>query len=148
MLFLSQTAEYALRSMAWLATAPKGEPVRASDLSVATGIPNHYLPKVLRRLVVANLLKSQKGQGGGFCLARAPEKIAFIEILSAVDAYPTEEHCAFGWGQCDSEDPCPLHHSWSQLKDQIREWAAGTSLDEILEYSRAGPRFASHEKRG
>ncbi len=147
-MFLSQTAEYALRSMAWLATAPKGEPIRASDLSVATGIPNHYLSKILRRLVVANLLKSQKGQGGGFCLARAPKEIALIEILLSVDAYPTEEHCAFGWGQCDSGDPCPLHHSWSQLKDRIQEWAEGTSLDEISKYPPTGPRFAKNEKGG
>ena len=146
-MFLSQTAEYALRSMAWLATAPKGELVRASDLSIATGIPNHYLSKILRRLVVADLLKSQKGQGGGFCLSRAPREIALIEILMAVDAYPTDEHCAFGWGQCDSADPCPLHHSWTHLKDRIREWAAGTSINEVSKYSSAGPRFASHEKR-
>jgi len=134
--------------MAWLATAPAGEPVRASDLSIATGIPSHYLSKVLRRLVVAKLLKSQKGQGGGFCLARAPENIAFMEILSALDVYPTEEHCAFGWGQCNSADPCPLHDSWSLLKDRICEWAAETSLDEISKYSPVGPRFASHEKKG
>jgi len=133
-MLLSQTAEYALRSMAWLATAPEGGPVRASDLSLATGIPNHYLSKVLRRLVLANLLNSQKGQGGGFCLARPPEDISFIEILAAVDAYPAEQRCAFGWGQCDSEDPCPLHDSWSYLKDQIRDWAAGTSLKEISKH--------------
>ncbi|MBW2295571.1 MAG: Rrf2 family transcriptional regulator, partial [Deltaproteobacteria bacterium] len=66
---LSQTAEYALRAMAWLATAPTREPVRAKDLSVATGIPSHYLSKVMRRLVLAGLLISQKGQGGGFLLA-------------------------------------------------------------------------------
>ncbi len=133
-MLLSQTAEYALRSMAWLATAPEGDPVRASDLSIATGIPSHYLSKVLRRLVLANLLNSQKGQGGGFSLARPPEEIAFIEILSAVDAYPAEQRCAFGWGQCDLDEPCPLHDSWSYLKDQIREWAAGTSLKEISKH--------------
>jgi Rrf2 family protein len=133
-MLLSQTAEYALRSMAWLATAPEGESVRAADLSTATGIPSHYLSKVLRRLVLANLLNSQKGQGGGFSLARAPEEITFIEILSAVDAYPAEQRCAFGWGLCDSHDPCPLHDSWSYLKDQIRDWAAGTNLKKISQH--------------
>jgi Rrf2 family iron-sulfur cluster assembly transcriptional regulator len=134
-MLLSQTAEYALRSMAWLATAPGGQPVRAADLSIATGIPSHYLSKVLRRLVLAKLLNSQKGQGGGFSLARPPEDITFIEIFSAVDAYPAEQRCAFGWGQCDPQDPCPLHDSWSYLKDQIRDWAAGTSLKEISKHS-------------
>ena len=54
-MLLPQTAEYALRAMAWLATIPQDEPVRARDLSQATGIPPHYLSKVLRRLVLADL---------------------------------------------------------------------------------------------
>ena len=129
---LSQTAEYALRAMAWLATAPTGEPVRAKDLSVATGIPSHYLSKVMRRLVLAGLLISQKGQGGGFLLSKAPDEIAFIDILSAVDAYPTEGRCAFGWGECDELRPCPLHGSWSRLNDMLESWAQGTTLAEMV----------------
>ena len=128
---LSQTAEYAFRAMAWLATTPEGEPVRASDLSVATGIPSHYLSKVLRRLVLAGLLISQKGQGGGFLLAKAPDEIPFIDILTAVDAYPTDGRCAFGWGECDEVRPCPLHGSWSRLNEQFRSWAEDTSLADI-----------------
>ena len=64
-------------------------PVRASDLSAGTGIPVHYLSKILRRLVLAGVLTSQKGQGGGFSLSRAPEEIPFADILAAVDVYPT-----------------------------------------------------------
>ncbi len=130
---LSQTAEYALRAMAWLATTPLDEPVRAKDLSTATSIPIHYLSKVMRRLVLAGLLVSQKGQGGGFLLSRAPQEIAFIDILTAVDAYPSEGHCAFGWGECDEARPCPLHGSWSRLNRELRSWAEGTTLAEIVE---------------
>ncbi|MBW1842813.1 MAG: Rrf2 family transcriptional regulator [Deltaproteobacteria bacterium] len=146
-MLLSQTAEYALRAMAWLATVPGDKPMRAVDLSHATGIPTHYLSKVLRRLVLGGLLESQKGQGGGFSLARPPGEIAFIDILSSIDAYPTQGRCAFGWGECDSEDPCPLHHSWSHLNEQIREWAAGTSLEEIANFTPSGPRFTAHAKK-
>jgi Rrf2 family iron-sulfur cluster assembly transcriptional regulator len=146
-MLLSQTAEYALRAMAWLATVPNGEPIRAVDLSQTTGIPTHYLSKVLRRLVLADLLESQKGQGGGFSLARAPGEIAFIDILSAVDAFPTQGRCAFGWGECESSDPCPLHNSWSRLNDRIRDWAANTSLEEIANFTSTGPRFIAHSSK-
>ncbi len=143
-MFLSQTAEYALRAMAWLAMAPESKPVRAADLARATGIPTYYVSKVLRRLVLADLLESQKGQGGGFSLSRAPREISFINILSAVDAFPTQGRCAFGWGQCDATDPCPLHNSWSQLDDRIRDWAAGTSLEEIANLAPTGLRSTEH----
>jgi len=128
---LSQTAEYALRAMAWLATTPSEEPMRVKDLSTSTGIPSHYLSKVMRRLVLAGLLTSQKGQGGGFLLARPPEEIRFLDILTAVDAYSTDDRCAFGWGQCDAVHPCPLHGSWSRLNEQLKSWAEGTTLADI-----------------
>ena len=105
--------------------------MRAKDLSVATGIPSHYLSKVMRRLVLAGLLTSQKGQGGGFLLSKPPGEIRFIDILTAVDAYSTDGRCAFGWGQCDETRPCPLHGSWSRLNEQLRSWAEGTTLADI-----------------
>lgn len=130
-MFLSQTSEYALRAMAWLATAPPDAQVRAKDLSVGTGIPPHYLSKILRRLVLAELLVSQKGHGGGFTLARPPDQVRFLDILAAVDAYPTEERCAFGWGECNEANPCPLHKTWSELQAAIYEWADSTTLASI-----------------
>ena len=105
--------------------------MRVKDLSIATGIPSHYLSKVMRRLVLAGLLRSQKGQGGGFVLSKAPDEIPFIDILTAVDAYSTDGGCAFGWGACDEVHPCLLHGSWSRLNQQIRSWAEGTTLADI-----------------
>jgi Rrf2 family protein len=130
-MLLSQTSEYALRAMSWLASAPPDVPIRARDLSEGSGIPPHYLSKVLRRLVLADLLVSQKGQGGGFVLARAPGEIRFLDILAAVDAYPTEGRCAFGWGACNETNPCPLHETWSELNDTIRDWAATSTLADV-----------------
>jgi Rrf2 family iron-sulfur cluster assembly transcriptional regulator len=129
--------------MAALATSPAGVPVRAADLSKITGIPSHYLSKVLRRLVLAGLLTSQKGQGGGFELARAPERISFMDILTAVDAYPTEGRCAFGWDICDESQPCPLHGAWSELNDHLRRWATGTTLAEVEKANSLEPILSS-----
>lgn len=129
---LSQTAQYALRAMAWLTTVPSGEPIRVKDLSNATGIPSHYLSKVMRRLVLAGLVTSQKGQGGGVLLSKPPDEIPFIAILTAVDADPNDGSCAFGWGRCNSVHPCPLHDSWSRLIEQLEAWARGTTLADIV----------------
>jgi Rrf2 family protein len=130
-MFISQTAEYAIRAMSAIATLPEGIKIRATDLGGATEIPAPYLSKILRRLVVAELLISQKGQGGGFSLARPAAEIPFIDILNAVDAFPTDGRCAFGWGNCDQLSPCPLHGAWSRLSHQIKDWANETSLAEV-----------------
>ncbi len=130
-MFISQTAEYAIRAMSAIATLPDGVKIRAADLGRATGIPAPYLSKILRRLVLAELLVSQKGQGGGFSLARPAAEIPFIDIFNAVDVFPTDERCAFGWGDCDQLSPCPLHDAWSRLSHQIRDWANDTNLAEV-----------------
>jgi len=130
-MLVSQTSEYALRAMAWLASAPPGEPVRSRDLAAGSGIPLHYLSKILRRLVLADLLVSQKGKRGGFVLARPTEEIRFLDILAAVDAYPTQGRCAFGWGECDEDNPCTMHVTWSELNAKILGWAENTTLADV-----------------
>lgn len=128
---LSQTAEYALRAMTHLAIQERVA-VRASDLSEATQVPVHYLSKVMRRLVAAGLLVSQKGHGGGFMLARSPEKIRFVDVLDAVGEGPGREQCAFGWGACDARHPCPMHDAWSRLNQTLSDWAHATRLSDVV----------------
>jgi Rrf2 family iron-sulfur cluster assembly transcriptional regulator len=140
-MFISQTAEYAIRAMSAIATLPEGIKIRATDLGKGTGIPAPYLSKILRRLVLAGLLFSQKGQGGGFSLARPAGKIPFIDILNAVDAFPTDGRCAFGWGSCDQLSPCPLHNSWSRLNHQLRDWATDTNLAEVATAAKSDQRI-------
>ena len=130
-MLLPQTAEYALRAMAWLASAPPDDPVRAEDLSVETDIPPQYLSKVLRRLVLAGLLQSRRGHGGGFTLSRRPQDIRFLDVLAAVEAYPAAGRCVFGWGACDAENPCPLHDAWLGMSESFRDWAANTTLAQV-----------------
>jgi len=130
-MLVSQTSEYALRAMAWLASAPPNEPVRASDLAEGSEIPLHYLSKILRRLVLADLLVSRKGKYGGFMLARPVTEIRFLDILAAVDAYPTQGRCAFGWGVCDEMNPCAMHESWTDLNEKILAWATNNTLADV-----------------
>lgn len=125
---LSQTAEYGLRAMVWIAAQPPGEPLLARDVSAGTGIPVEYLSKILRRLVLAGVLESRKGRGGGFTLSRPAETISFRNVLEAVDAYPVEDRCAFGWGVCSRSRPCPLHSSWEAISDAFQKWAAESHL--------------------
>lgn len=130
---VNQTAEYALRAMAVLAELPAGEALRASDLAEQAEVPTHYLSKILRRLVVAGLLKSQKGHGGGFVLARPPSRIRFADILEATDSAVDAKRCAFGWGRCNPTNPCPLHPAWTELNANLEHWAKTTTLTAIRE---------------
>lgn len=133
-MYVSQTAEYALRAMTCLAHRGADEGgVRAVDLADTVSVPLAYLQKILRRLVVAGLLESRKGHGGGFRLARAPEEISFSDVFRAADFELVNGRCAFGWSDCDPEHPCPLHPAWSKLNESVGSWAENTTLADVID---------------
>lgn len=128
-MYFSQTTEYALRIMAQLAITKTS--IRTPDLSKATGIPIHFLSKVLRRLVNRGFLTSKKGCGGGYVLARPLKEIRFAELLKVGNSSPQPEHCLFGWKRCHSKNPCPLHPLWSGMKESFQKWAENTTLADL-----------------
>lgn len=130
-MLVPQTAEYALRALAYLATLDSGEGIKARDLSVQTSIPLHYLWKIMRRLVLAGLVDSKKGHGGGFSLSRAREEVTIRMVLVALECEPDPTRCAFGWDECNPGNPCPLHPAWSRLNQQFEEWMSSTSLADL-----------------
>ena len=133
-MILPSTVEYALRATAYLATRPEGEALTAAAISERTGVPLHYLSKVLRKLVLHDVLSAQKGHHGGFALARVPSKIRVADVLDAVEYESARGQCSFGWGQCNSRQPCPLHPLWSQLNDAFAAWASKSTLADVGPY--------------
>lgn len=130
---LPKTAKYALQALTFIAVENKKGYTSARDLSKGIGIPLPFLSKILRQLVNRRLLKVKKGPEGGVRLARAPKQIRFFDILTAA-GYPFEtKHCLFGWKKCGSENPCPLHHSWSQINNSFSRWAEETRLSDVLD---------------
>ena len=130
-MYFPKTAEYALRAMAHMARLPNGHAARAQELARAADIPTPYLSKILRKLVLGGLLKSKKGHGGGFVLARPPRLIRFLDVLTASTFESNPVACAFGWGDCDPHHPCPLHPAWSSLRNSFVDWAASQTLADV-----------------
>jgi Rrf2 family transcriptional regulator, iron-sulfur cluster assembly transcription factor len=130
---LPQTAEYGLRAMAQMASLGPGASVRTKDLAQETQIPVHYLSKIMRRLVAAGLLESEKGHGGGFRFARPMKRIRFIDVLGAVGFELEPNRCAFGFGRCNMRNPCLLHPSFNELNTVVRAWATKFTLQDVAD---------------
>jgi len=138
-MFLPQTVEYSLRAMAQMATLPGDAAVRTKDLAGKTKVPVHYLSKIMRHLVAEGLLESEKGRGGGFRFARPLKQISFADILKAVGFEVEPNRCAFGWGKCNSKQPCVLHAAVVELNANFRSWASRTTLYDIAKGDAAMP---------
>jgi Rrf2 family protein len=129
-MLLNQTAVYGLRAMATLAALAPGESINVALLSERTGVPQQYLSKVMRKLVVARLVRSQRGHGGGFALLKAPRQIRILDVLQAIDI-ELDGGCAFGFNACDPTNPCALHPIWSKMQECIQSWAGESTLADL-----------------
>lgn len=103
---LPKTAEYALRTVFWLARTPC-EMLPADRLAEATKVPRRYLHKVLQDLVRARLVRSQSGPGGGYILAKAPETITILDVVNGVARLERIRQCPLGLKS--HTRLCPLH---------------------------------------
>ncbi len=129
----SQTVEYALRAMAFLADQPKKNPQPNPLIAQATKVPSAYLAKVLRQLVQARLLKGQRGPNGGFVIARDPETITLWEVLDAVEPIRRIQTCPLDLAS-HSTNLCPLHRkiddALAMLERTFKEATLGALLNQ------------------
>lgn len=128
---ISQTIEYALRAMSFLASLEQDVSVNSESIATHTKVPQSYLSKILRDLVVAELVKSQRGPNGGFCLSSPPSKVSILAIINAVDPIQRIRRCPLG-NPCHVE-LCPLHQRLDDALAMIEKNFAATSLAEILD---------------
>ena len=81
---LTSKGRYAVRAILDLSFNSNGKPVRLQEISERQKISLHYLEQLFRRLRKGNLVKSVRGPGGGYLLARSMDEIAIKEVLLAV----------------------------------------------------------------
>ncbi len=80
---LSARVDYALRAVVELAAA--GKPCTVETLATAQHIPPKYLEAILGELRRAGVLRSQRGQQGGYRLARPAEEISIADVIRALE---------------------------------------------------------------
>lgn len=128
---ISQTIEYALRAMIHLASIERGATLNSETIAARTGAPKGYLSKILRDLVVAGLVTSQRGPSGGFMLSRAPSEISMLDVINAVDPIRRITRCPLG--NPDHLQLCPLHRRMDNALALLEREFGGTSLAEAIE---------------
>jgi Rrf2 family protein len=126
---LSQTVEYALRAMMYLASID-GAAVNSETVAASTRVPPGYLLKVLRDLVVAGLVKSFRGPRGGFTLAREPASITILDVVNAVDPIRRIDKCPLGNPR--HTKLCALHQRLDAALAEIEASFRKTTLADML----------------
>jgi len=120
---VSTRGDYASRALLSLALhGDRGTPTSVRDIAERTGLPQPYLEQILLALKGAGLVRSKRGVGGGYVLARPSTEITLGQIVSAVDGPIVagdfgEPHQN---GACDHEGQCVLLSVWADVGEHIR----------------------------
>jgi Rrf2 family protein len=136
---VSTRGDYACRALLSLALHADGRsPTSVRDIAERTGLPQPYLEQILLALKGAGLVRSKRGVGGGYVLARVPEEITLGDIVSAVDGPIVagdfgEPHKD---GACDHEGQCVLLTIWAEVGDHMRRHLDASTLADIRDMTR------------
>ncbi len=136
---ISTRGDYACRALLSLALhGDEAGPTSVRDIAERTALPQPYLEQILLALKGAGLVRSKRGVGGGYVLARPPAEIRLSEIVSAVDGPITLGD--FGQphqdGSCDHEGQCVLLGIWNKAGEHMRTYLEGFTLAGIADIAR------------
>lgn len=117
----SKTCEYAIRAMIFIAQKTKdGNKVGIKEIAKGIDSPEHFIAKILQELSRKGLLKSAKGPHGGFYLDDEALGCSLADIVKVIDGEQLFTSCGLGLKQCSETHPCPIHHEFKALRNNIR----------------------------
>lgn len=134
---LSTKGRYGLRAMIDLAKYSTGEPVSITSISDRQGISERYLEQLMGLLKKSGLVKSVRGAGGGYMLAKDLKEISVGDVLRALEGNLELVDCPGLLVQdgCKSADNCVTKYVWKRINDSINQTVEEIKLDQLVEES-------------
>jgi Rrf2 family protein len=129
---LSQTAEYALRAVLYLAARGQESAVGAGEIAGRLRVPERYLARVLNTLARMGVLSSSRGAQGGFRLMRCPAELSLGEVVAPFDAVGAPPQCLLRDQRCCGEEACIAHERWHDVAGSVRSFFHQTTIADLI----------------
>lgn len=132
---LSTKGRYAVMAMVDLAAHSRGKPVALADVASRQEISLSYLEQLFSRLRRGGVVKSVRGPGGGYLLARSDVETRIADIIMAVDEPIQTTRCMPGspTGCHSNKSRCLTHDLWQELGNQIYLYLSSVSLADVVD---------------
>ena len=130
-MIFSKPTEYAIRGLSELATRPPNHLTMLDDILAGTELPRDFLAKLFQRLVRQGILRSAKGRGGGFTLARPAHQITLMHIVEALEGPQPLDGCVVGLSQCNASMPCSQHDIYKPIRQRLKDYLNTTTLADL-----------------
>jgi Rrf2 family iron-sulfur cluster assembly transcriptional regulator len=129
---LTTKGRFAVTAMIDLAMNAGQGPVTLAEISQRQKISLSYLEQLFGKLRRQSLVKSTRGPGGGYRLAKNPEEMSVADIIMAVDEPIDATQCG-GMENCHDDHKCLTHDLWSSLNAHIFDYLRGVTLGGLVE---------------
>lgn len=135
---LSKKAEYALRALVAMGRDASGRTFSIQEIASGERIPLKFLEQILLQLKNGGVLRSKRGVGGGYQLARPVQHITIADVVETIDGPAELMSCSAHVGKttsCDCGVPggCALGRTFAGLRQQMNAWLRETSIAQVIE---------------
>jgi len=147
---LNTKGRYAVMAMVDLAKHSVGKPLSLAEIAERQEISLSYLEQLFAKLRRASLVKSVRGPGGGYVLARPAAETRIADIICAVDEPIVATRCAPGSpvGCTSRKTRCLTHDLWAELSNLIHLFFSSVTLDDVVEGRVLGRSGVLHQMHG
>ncbi len=136
---LTTKGQYAVRAMVNLACHPDKKPVALKDISVDEGISLAYLEQLFVKLRKGNMVRSVRGPGGGYVLARHPADINVGEVITVVEEPLNPVACLDDESDgCARASTCSTQKVWKGLGERIKDFLSSVTIEELSREAASG----------
>ena len=130
MLRISKLTDYGTLILAQLPMTRAGL-ASAGQVADATRLSQPTVSKLLKALVRAGLVVSERGSHGGYALARPGDEISAAEIIDAIEGPVAITECSSAAGRCSLESTCQVGSAWQGINLSIRRALTEVSLADL-----------------
>jgi Rrf2 family protein len=134
---LSQKCKYALQALLSLAREPTQDLLLVSDIAERENLPKKFLEAILLELNRNGLVRSRRGRGGGYALAKPADLITFGQVVRIIDGPLAPLSCVSvnyyrRCDDCKDEQNCDIRKVMRRVRDAISSELDGTSLQDAI----------------
>ena len=135
---ISRKTKYGLQSLIYLAKRYNQKPVLISDLAESERIPKKFLESILLDLKNKGILQSKKGKGGGYTLARDPQKITIGEVIRILEGplapVPCVSQTAYRkCDECQDENTCEIRIVMKEVRDAMANILDNATFRDLIQ---------------
>ena len=133
---ITTRSRYATRALLEIGLDDSRKPIGIRTIAKRQEIPHKYLESLFKHLRAAGLVRSVRGAGGGYLLARPAREISLWEVVSAMEGKASTIECVRTPDACRRSPRCVTRDVWTRLDQGVTEILGSITVADLVEKHR------------